>query len=263
MNQLHLHYLRCYADRHRVYPYRCASCASFASSLSRCDAEPRWNYVRSRYRPLWIRSRTTIVETVERTRTHTKIGYCNGQKWNRLPCTMSCHKVRTNANKQHWPVQSNFHHIHQCSILLTKSYRFISKCFFRAPPAPPPLPLPTPPPPLPISFSTSDTSGSRISNSFSPCNFFNTREDIFLHMLVRRFTAHWFYFYWIFFGQFVDVIADARCVVDNGKKWKSISRMSFSFCISLLSRHDKTIKINGSGLSRTCMYSFRIAHTYC
>lgn len=109
--------------------------------------------------------------------------------------------------------------------LLTKSYRFISKCFFRAPPPPPPPapPLPTtPPPPLPTSFSTSDTSCSRISNSFSPCNFFNTREDIFLHILVRRFTAHRFYFYSIFFGQFVDAIADARYVVDNEGKNKKI-----------------------------------------
>lgn len=258
MNQLHLHYLRCYDDRHRVYPYRCASCAFFASSLSHCDAEPQWNYVRSRYRPLWIRSRTTIAETVE----HIEINFIiRHEKKNWLPCATSCLKLWTNANKQHWPVRFDIRQ--HPLILLTKSYRFISKCFFRAPPLPP-LPTPTPPPPpLPTSFSTSDTSCSRISNSFSPCNFFNTREDIFHYMPVRRFTAHWFYFYSNFLRPICQCYCRPRWQWGKINKWKSISRMSFSFCISLLSRHDKTIKINCSGLSRTCMFSFRIAHTYC
>lgn len=53
---------------------------------------------------------------------------------------------------------------------ITKSYRLPSNCFFRAPLLPIKL----------LSLSKSEASCSRTSKSFSPCNFFKTREDIFI-----------------------------------------------------------------------------------
>lgn len=58
---------------------------------------------------------------------------------------------------------------------ITKSYRFPSNCFFRAPVLPIKL----------LSLSKSDASCSRTSNSFSPCNFFKTREDIFIALPIQ------------------------------------------------------------------------------
>lgn len=53
---------------------------------------------------------------------------------------------------------------------ITKSYRLPSNCFLRAPLLLMKL----------LSLSRSDASCSRISKSLSPCNFFKTREDIFI-----------------------------------------------------------------------------------